>query len=77
VQAYHGRRPVHEGAIYVARGFRDRKVQRALAQFFTPENLSVVREALLQAGRQNLIEADDADRRTPPVVRPAPGSIVQ
>ena len=34
---------------------RDRKVQRALMQFFAPENYFVVRRALLDAGRSDLI----------------------
>jgi uncharacterized radical SAM protein YgiQ len=41
--------------VYVARGLRDRKMQRALLQFFKPENYFQVREALLQAGRGDLI----------------------
>jgi Domain of unknown function (DUF3362) len=34
---------------------RDRKMQRALMQFFKPENWFTVREALIEAGRQDLI----------------------
>ena len=34
---------------------RDRKLQRALMQFFKPANWFAVREALLEAGRQDLI----------------------
>ena len=34
---------------------RDRKLQRALMQFFKPENYFAVREALIQAGRGDLI----------------------
>jgi hypothetical protein len=34
---------------------RDRKLQRALLQFFKPENYFEVREALMKAGRQDLI----------------------
>ncbi len=34
---------------------RDRKVQRALLQFFAPENWFVVRKALLESGRADLI----------------------
>ena len=37
------------------RGRRDRKMQRALMQFFKPENWFIVREALIQSGRQDLI----------------------
>jgi len=39
----------------VARHLRDRKLQRALMQFFKPENYFAVREALRQTGRQDLI----------------------
>ncbi len=34
-----------------AKNLRDRKMQRALMQFFKPENYFEVREALIQAGR--------------------------
>jgi hypothetical protein len=33
-------------------------MQRALMQFFKPENYFTVREALIQAGRQDLIGND-------------------
>src|SRR5262245_39070286 len=41
--------------VYIAKGLRDRRMQRALMQFFKPENYFEVREALLQAGRGDLI----------------------
>src|SRR5262249_46487068 len=41
--------------VYVAKALRDRKMQRALMQFFKPENYFMVREALLKAGRGDLI----------------------
>ena len=41
--------------VEVARHLRDRMLQRALMQFFKPENWFEVREALLQAGRTDLI----------------------
>src|SRR5208283_2360295 len=41
--------------VYVAKGLRDRKMQRALMQFFKPENYFTVREALTEAGRADLI----------------------
>ncbi len=41
--------------VFVARGLRDRKMQRALLQFFKPENYFNVRESLTQAGRRDLI----------------------
>jgi hypothetical protein len=41
--------------VYVARGLRDRKMQRALMQFFKAENYFTVREALIRVGRAGLI----------------------
>ena len=38
-----------------ARRLTDRLVQRALLQFFAPENWATVRDALLEAGREDLI----------------------
>jgi uncharacterized radical SAM protein YgiQ len=52
---YTGIDPFTKRQVYVARNLRDRKLQRALMQFFKPENWFTVREALIQAGRQDLI----------------------
>jgi uncharacterized radical SAM protein YgiQ len=52
---YTGIDPFTKQEVYVARGLRDRKMQRALMQFFKPENYFEVREALLKAGRADLI----------------------
>src|SRR5437660_1970417 len=52
---YTGIDPFTKQQVYVAKGLRDRKMQRALMQFFKPENYFTVREALIQAGRQDLI----------------------
>jgi hypothetical protein len=41
--------------VYTARGLTDRRTQRAMLQFFKPENYFMVREALLKAGRADLI----------------------
>ncbi len=41
--------------VFTAKHLRDRKLQRALLQFFKPENYFEVREALLKAGRSDLI----------------------
>ena len=41
--------------VYTARRLRDRGVQRALMQFFAPENHAVVKQALLRAGRDDLV----------------------
>jgi uncharacterized radical SAM protein YgiQ len=52
---YTGLDPFTKKPVTVARGMRDRKMQRALMQFFKPENWFTVREALIEAGRQDLI----------------------
>ncbi len=52
---YTGIDPFTGEQVHVARGLRDRKLQRALMQFFKPENYFIVREALLKAGRADLI----------------------
>jgi hypothetical protein len=52
---YTGIDPFTKEEVYVARNLRDRKMQRALMQFFKPENYFVVRESLLQVGRTDLI----------------------
>ena len=41
--------------VHVARGMKERRQQRALLQYFKPENWREVRDALIQAGRQDLI----------------------
>ena len=47
---YHtGIDPFTKKPVYVAKHLRDRKLQRALMQFFKPENYFEVREALQQA----------------------------
>ncbi len=52
---YTGKNPDTGERVAVARGMRDRRLQRALLQFFKPENYFEVREALLKAGRRDLI----------------------
>jgi uncharacterized radical SAM protein YgiQ len=52
---YTGIDPFTKQEVYVAKGLRDRKMQRALMHFFKPENWFTVREALIEAGRQDLI----------------------
>jgi hypothetical protein len=53
---YHtGLDPMTKKPVKVAKGLRDRKLQRALLQFFKPENYFAVRKALIAAGRQDLI----------------------
>jgi uncharacterized radical SAM protein YgiQ len=53
---YHtGLDPMTRQPVRVTKGLRDRRMQRALLQFFKPENYFEVRRALEQAGRQDLI----------------------
>jgi len=52
---YTGIDPFSRKPVYVARHLRDRKLQRALMQFFKPENYFEVRKALLEAKRGDLI----------------------
>jgi hypothetical protein len=52
---YTGIDPFTKKKVQVAKGLKDRKMQRALMQFFRPENWFTVREALIEAGRQDLI----------------------
>ncbi|MFO0903459.1 MAG: YgiQ family radical SAM protein [Pirellulales bacterium] len=52
---YTGIDPFSRKPVYIAKQLRDRKLQRALMQFFKPENYFEVRQALQQAGRQDLI----------------------
>ncbi|MCL4201073.1 MAG: YgiQ family radical SAM protein [Pirellulaceae bacterium] len=52
---YTGLDPFTKQPVTIARNLSDRKLQRALMQFFKPENYFEVRRALEQAGRQDLI----------------------
>ncbi|MCH7632937.1 MAG: DUF3362 domain-containing protein, partial [Planctomycetes bacterium] len=53
---YHtGLDPMTKKPVFIAKHLRDRKLQRALMQFFKPENYFMVRKALMQAGRRDLI----------------------
>ena len=56
---YTGLDPFTMKPVTVAKGLSDRKVQRALMQFFKPENYFAVREALIDAGRGDLIGGCD------------------
>jgi uncharacterized radical SAM protein YgiQ len=47
--------PMTMQPVETVRKLKDREVQRALMQYFKPENWFVVRKALLAAGRQDLI----------------------
>lgn len=52
---YTGVDPLTGKPVHVARGLRDRRLQRSLMQFFKPENWFLVREALQKAGRLDLV----------------------
>jgi len=52
---YTGIDPFTKKPVTIAKGLNDRKMQRALMQFFKPENYFEVREALIQAKRTDLI----------------------
>ncbi|MFO0852173.1 MAG: DUF3362 domain-containing protein [Gemmataceae bacterium] len=56
---YTGLDPFTKKPVTIAKGLNDRKLQRALMQFFKPENYFEVREALLKAGRADLIGGCD------------------
>ena len=53
---YHtGLDPMTKEPVQIVKGLKDRRMQRALLQFFKPENYLEVRRALEQTGRQDLI----------------------
>src|SRR6266436_7400014 len=52
---YTGMDPFTKKPVDVAKNLGDRKLQRALMQFFKPENYFEVREALIKANRADLI----------------------
>jgi Domain of unknown function (DUF3362) len=52
---YTGIDPFSMQEVYIARNLNDRKMQRALLQFFKPENYFEVRKALETVGRTDLI----------------------
>jgi uncharacterized radical SAM protein YgiQ len=56
---YTGLDPFTKKPVRVARNLNDRKLQRALMQFFKPENYFEVREALIRAKRTDLIGGCD------------------
>ncbi|PIP81651.1 MAG: YgiQ family radical SAM protein [Elusimicrobia bacterium CG_4_9_14_3_um_filter_62_55] len=67
---YTGRDPHTGKEIPVAKGLKDRKLQRALLQFFKPENWFEVREALIRAKRRDLI-GEGCDALIPSAPPPA------
>jgi uncharacterized radical SAM protein YgiQ len=56
---YTGIDPFTKKPVTIAKGLNDRKLQRALMQFFKPQNWFEVREALIQAKRTDLIGGCD------------------
>jgi hypothetical protein len=52
---YTGLDPFSLKEVFIARALKDRKSQRALMQFFKPENYFEVRDALREVGRSDLI----------------------
>ena len=61
---YTGLDPMTMKEVPVARGLNDRRMQRALLQFFRPENWFLVHDALIAAGREDLI-GDGCDALIP------------
>jgi Domain of unknown function (DUF3362) len=56
--------PFTKKPVYIAKAMKERKMQRALMQFFKPENYFEVREALRSVGRTDLI-GDGCDSLIP------------
>ena len=52
---YTGIDPLTMKSVYVATDYHEKQLQRALLQFNRPQNADLVREALIKAGRQDLI----------------------
>jgi len=52
---YTGKHPLTGEDVYVPREEREKLMQRALMQYWMPRNHPLVREALIQAGRRDLI----------------------
>jgi uncharacterized radical SAM protein YgiQ len=52
---YTGLDPMTGKSVYVPKGDKERRLQRALLQYFKPENYGDVRTALEQTGREDLI----------------------
>lgn len=65
---YSGIHPLTGQAVQVSRDGHEKKLQRALLQFRDPQNRALVREALLRAGRQDLIGYGEKC-----LLRPLPG----
>jgi uncharacterized radical SAM protein YgiQ len=68
---YTGLDPLTMEPVPVARGLREKKLQKALLLYWNPEQHELAREALVQAGRQDLI-GYGPDCLVPPEPRMAP-----
>lgn len=73
---YTGVDPLTGKEVYVPRSEEEKRVQRAMLQYFKPENRKIVTESLLKLGREDLIGSGPdclvpADRRYLPAVAPA------
>jgi len=55
VMYYTGIHPMTSKPVYVTTDYREKLLQRALLQYSKPENAPLVREALIKAGREDLI----------------------
>lgn len=52
---YTGINPLTKEKVYVPKSQKEKNMQRALLQFNVPENYNIVKEALIKAGREDLI----------------------
>ncbi len=65
---YTGKDPRTGEKVYVARSMKEKQLQRALMQFFLPRYRGLAREALIRAGREDLI-GFSKDSLVPPKAR--------
>lgn len=65
---YTGIDPRTGESVYIPKSFREKTMQRALLQYKNPENYALVKEALIKAGRTDLIGFDKNC-----LIRPRPG----
>ncbi|MDO4939371.1 MAG: YgiQ family radical SAM protein [Lachnospiraceae bacterium] len=66
VMYYTGVDPRTMKPVYIPSGYHEKAMQRALIQYRNPENYDLVREALLKAGREDLIGFDHKHCLIPP-----------
>ena len=59
VMYYTGINPLDMKRVYAPDDYREKLMQRALLQYRRPENRNLVREALIKAGREDLIGFDN------------------